>query len=155
MKTPKRIFANAVVLAALTVLAFQGAALAQDKARKIDELVSVYNKYGQFNGSALVADNGKVIFRKGFGLANMEWNIPNEPDTKFRLGSLTKQFTATLILQLVEQNKINLEAKLSDYLPEYRKDTGSKVTIHNLLSHTSGIPSYTSVPGFFQNISRN
>ena len=53
---------------------------------------------GQFNGSALVADNGKVIFKRGFGLANMEWNIANEPDTKFRLGSITKQFTAVAIL---------------------------------------------------------
>src|SRR6266436_662656 len=155
MKTSKRIFANAVVLAAFMLLAFQGAAVAQDKGRKIDELVSVYNKYGQFNGSVLVADSGKVIFKKGFGLANMEWNIPNQPDTKFRLGSITKQFTATLILQLVEQGKIKLDGKLIDYLPDYRKDTGAKVTIHNLLSHTSGVPSYTSLPGFFTNVSRN
>ncbi len=155
MKKEARTSLKILVLFILGILALHGHAFAQDKAKKVDELLSLYYKYGQFNGSALVADNGKVIFRKGFGLANMEWNIPNEPDTKFRLGSLTKQFTATLILQLVEQNKINLEAKLSDYLPEYRKDTGSKVTIHNLLSHTSGIPSYTSVPGFFQNISRN
>src|SRR6266436_2759532 len=155
MKTSKRIFANAVVLAAFMLLAFQGAAVAQDKGRKIDELVSVYNKYGQFNGSVLVADSGKVIFKKGFGLANMEWNIPNQPDTKFRLGSITKQFTATLILQLVEQGKIKLDGKLTDYLPDYRKDTGAKVTIHNLLSHTSGVPNYTAQQGFFQNVSRN
>jgi len=103
----------------------------------------------------LVADNGKVVFEKGVGMANLEWNIPNTPDTKFRLGSITKQFTATLILQLVEQGKIKLDGKLIDYLPNYRKDTGAKVTIHNLLSHTSGIPSYTSLPGFFQNVSRN
>jgi len=117
--------------------------------------MSLYHKYGQFNGSVLVTDNGKVLYQKGFGLANMEWNIPNSPDTKFRLGSITKQFTATLILQLVEQGKIRLDGKLTDYLPDYRKDTGDKVTIHNLLSHTSGIPSYTSLPGFFQNVSRN
>ena len=85
----------------------------------------------------------------------MEWSIPNTPGTKFRLGSITKQFTATLILQLVEQGKIKLDGKLSDYLPDYRKDTGAKVTIHNLLSHTSGVPSYTSLPGFFSNVSRN
>lgn len=133
----------------------QAAVFAQDKTKKIDELVSRYQQYGQFNGAALVADNGKVIYKKGHGLANLEWNIPNEPDTKFRLGSITKQFTATLILQLVEQGKIKLDGKLSDYLPDYRKDTGSKVTIHNLLTHTSGIPSYTSLPGFFENVSRN
>src|ERR1051325_22640 len=140
---------------ALIILSLQTAAFAQDKAAKIDQLISLHQKYDQFNGSVLVAADGKVIFKKGFGLANMEWNIPNAPDTKFRLGSITKQFTATLILQLVEQGKIKLDGKLSDYLPDYRKDTGAKVTIHNLLTHTSGIPSYTSLPGFFQDVSRN
>jgi CubicO group peptidase (beta-lactamase class C family) len=154
MKTPTRTCLRALALILLTI-AFQAAALAQDKAAKIDQLLALYTKYGQFNGTALVADNGQVIYKKGFGLANMEWNIPNAPDTKFRLGSITKQFTATLILQLVEQGKIKLDGKLVDYLPEYRNETGSKVTIHHLLNHTSGIPSYTSLPGFFQSVSRN
>jgi CubicO group peptidase (beta-lactamase class C family) len=155
MKLGLRTYRNAFVLPLLAIFAFQISAHAQDKATKIDNLVSLYHKYGQFNGSVLVADNGKVVYQKGLGLANMEWNIPNAPDTKFRLGSITKQFTSTLILQLVEQGKIKLDGKLIDYLPDYRKDTGTKVTIHNLLSHTSGIPSYTSLPGFFQNVSRN
>ncbi len=85
----------------------------------------------------------------------MEWHIPNTPETRFRLGSITKQFTATLIMQLVEQRKIKLDGKLSDYLPEYRKDTGEKVTVHQLLNHTSGIPSYTGLPGFFNDVSRD
>jgi len=155
MKLASRFCRGYYAFALLAILALQTSAFAQDKGAKIDELLSLYQKYDQFNGSALVADNGKVIYKKGLGLANMEWNIPNAPDTKFRLGSITKQFTATLILQLVEQGKIKLDGKLIDYLPEYRKDTGAKVTIHNLLSHTSGIPSYTSLPGFFQNVSRN
>jgi CubicO group peptidase (beta-lactamase class C family) len=155
MKLASRIYRSSYAFAILAVLALQTSALAQDKAAKIDQMVSLYQKYGQFNGSALVADNGKVIYKKGVGLANMEWDIPNAPDTKFRLGSITKQFTATLILQLVEQGKIKLDGKLIDYLPDYRKDTGAKVTVHNLLSHTSGIPSYTSLPGFFQDVSRN
>jgi CubicO group peptidase (beta-lactamase class C family) len=150
------------VLVLLAVLASHGSVLPQDPAqqptarvRQIDELVSLYHKYGQFNGAILVAENGAVIYKKGFGLANMEWNIPNEPDTKFRLGSITKQFTAALILQLAEEGKIKLDAKVSDYLPYYRKDTGSRITIHNLLSHTSGVPNYTAAPGFMQNVSRN
>src|SRR5438128_7063632 len=155
MRFASRTYLNVFALVLFGVLAFQGAAFAQDKAGKIDQLISLYNKYGQFNGSALVADNGKVIYQKGVGLANMEWNIPNTSETKFRLGSITKQFTATLILQLVEQGKIKLDGKVIDYLPDYRQDTGAKVTIHNLLSHTSGIPSYTSLPGFFSNVSRN
>ena len=140
---------------AILLVNFQAAALAQDHAAKIQEVLTLAHKYQQFNGSALVAENGKVIYKGGFGFANMEWNIPNTPDTKFRLGSITKQFTATLTMQLVEQGKIKLDAKISDYLPDYRKDIGEKVTIHQLLTHTSGIPSYTGQPGFLENVSRN
>ena len=144
-----------LTLCLLSIFAFQISVSAQNKVRQIDEVMSLYHKYQQFNGSVLVADNGKVIYKKGFGSANMEWNIPNEPDTKFRLGSITKQFTAALILQLVEQGKIKLDGKVSDYLADYRKDTGGRMTIHQLLSHTSGVPNYTAQPGFFANVSRN
>ncbi len=145
---------------ALLVFILQGGVFAQQQAAKtksarIDEVMSLANKYRQFNGAVLVAENGKVIYKKGLGLANMEWNIPNTAETKFRLGSITKQFTATAILQLVDQGKIKLDGKLSDYLPDYRKDIGDKVTVHQLLNHTSGIPSYTGLPGFFQDVSRN
>ena len=128
---------------------------AQDKAAEIDRLLQKYQEYGQFNGSALVTESGKVIFKKGYGLANMEWDIPNAPDVKFRLGSITKQFTSMIIMQLVEEGKIKLDEKMTTYLPDYRKDTGDKVTIHHLLTHTSGIPSYTSLPNFFSDISRD
>ncbi|HSF48440.1 MAG TPA: serine hydrolase domain-containing protein, partial [Burkholderiales bacterium] len=144
-----------LVIAIAWLLAAQPSVLAQDKASKIDELMKVYNGYRQFNGAVLVAENGKIIFKKGYGMANMEWNIPVETDTKFRLGSITKQFTSMLILQLVHEGKIKLEGKLTDYLPDYRKDTGDRITIHQLLNHTSGIPSYTGLPNFSQEISRN
>jgi CubicO group peptidase (beta-lactamase class C family) len=150
-----RTLSSTLIVCALLLLAFQGSVTAQDKAAKIDEVMTTANKYRLFNGSVLVAENGKVIYKKGLGLANMEWNIPNMPDTRFRLGSITKQFTATLILQLVEQGKVKLDGKVSDYLPAYRKDIGEKVTIHQLLNHTSGIPSYTGLPGFFNDVSRN
>lgn len=147
------------VVCAMLILCAQAVALSQstssDKAKKIDEVMTLANKYRLFNGAVLVAENGKVIFKKGHGLANMEWNIPNTADTRFRLGSITKQFTAALILQLVDQGKVKLDGKISDYLPAYRKDVGDKVTIHQLLNHTSGIPSYTSVRDFFANDSRN
>lgn len=123
---------------------------AQDKAAKIDEILSRYHANGQFNGTALVSEGGKVIYKKGFGLANMEWQIPNTPDTRFRLGSITKQFTGALILQLVNEGKIDLDAKLSQYIPEYPKKTSDRVTIHQLLNHTSGIPSYTGLPNFMR-----
>lgn len=130
------------------------AAVAQDKVQKIDELLKTYHDYGQFNGAALVAENGRVILKKGYGKANMEWDIPVQTDTKFRIGSVTKQFTAALILQMVEEGKIKLDGKLTDYLPDYRKDTGDRVTIHQLLNHTSGIPSYTNAQ-FFREDSRD
>jgi CubicO group peptidase (beta-lactamase class C family) len=130
-------------------------AFAQDKAKQIEELISKYNQYGQFNGAALVAENGKVILKKGFGSANMEWNIPNQTDTKFRLGSISKQFTAFLIVKLAEEGKIKLDVPITTYLPDYPKASGDKVTIHHLLTHTSGIPNYTSLPNFFKDKSRN
>lgn len=142
----------------LVGLALQPAAFAQnggEKAARIEEYLSRAHKLGQFNGAALVAENGKVIYKKGVGLANMEWNVPNDTDTRFRLASITKQFTAALILQLVEQGKLKLDGKLSEYLPDYRKDVGDRVTIHHLLTHTSGIPSYTSLPKFMDDASRN
>src|SRR6185295_7497802 len=145
----------ALGIAIVCLLTAQATVLAQDKTAKIDELMKAYNSYQQFNGAVLVAENGKVIFKKGYGMANMEWKIPVEPDTKFRLGSITKQFTSMLSQQLVQEGKIKLDGKLTDYLPDYRKDTGDRITIHQLLNHTSGIPSYTGLPNFFQDISRN
>lgn len=128
---------------------------AQTKVDKIDRLMTLCYEYGQFNGTVLVAEHGKVIYKKGFGFANMEWKIPNQPDTKFRLGSITKQFTSMLILQLVEQGKLKLDGKVTDYLPDYPKKNGDKITIHHLLTHTSGVPGYTEFPNFFRDRSRN
>ncbi len=128
---------------------------AQSKAEKLDKLISAYAEYGKFNGSVLVADKGTVIYKKGFGLADMEWNIPNQPDTKHRLGSITKQFTAMLIMQLVEQGKLKLDVPITTWLPDYPKKNGDIITIHHLLTHTSGIPNMTSFPGFLKNVSRN
>ncbi|MWB93373.1 serine hydrolase [Flavobacterium sp. GA093] len=128
---------------------------AQNKAKEIEQLMSKYNEYGQFNGSVLVAEHGKVIFEKGFGNANIEWNIPNQPDTKFRLGSISKQFTTFLIIKLAEEGKLKLDVPITTYLPDYPKATGDKITIHHLMTHTSGIPSYTSFPDFFRDKSRN
>ena len=103
----------------------------------------------------LISDHGKVIYKKGFGMANMEWDIPNQPNTKHRLGSITKQFTAMLILQLVAEGKLDLEEPITKYLPEYPKATGDIITTHHLLTHTSGIPNYTSFPKFMADESRN
>jgi len=110
---------------------------AGEKAPKIDRLISQYGDYTGFTGTVLVSDHDQVIFKKGYGLANREWGIPNAPEVKFRIGSITKQFTSMLVMQQAAKGTIKLEGHLSDYLPYYRKDTGSKVTIHQLLNHTS------------------
>lgn len=150
MKKSIKLIAFCAILQLFTLTIF-----AQDKAKQIEQLLSKYNEYGQFNGSALVAENGKVIFKKGFGFANMEWDIPNQPDTKFRLGSISKQFTAFLIVKLAEEGKLKLDVPITTYLPDYPKENGDKITIHNLLTHTSGIPNYTSVQNFLREKARN
>ncbi len=137
------------------LLVCAGSLAADDKPGAIESLLKRHHDLGAWNGAALVAENGKVIFKKGFGLADFEWQVANAPDTKFRLGSITKQFTATLVLQLVEQGKLSLETPLGVALPYYRQDTGARVTLHHLLSHSSGIPSYTGLPNFFSEVSRN
>ncbi len=136
------------LITAFCVTVLAPIAIAAPAPAAIDAFIARYQELGLFNGSALVADQGQVVLRKGYGLANMEWNIPNAPDTKFRLGSVTKQFTATLILQLVEQGKIDLNAPVTRYLPDYPARTGDRVLIRHLLTHTSGIPGYTEVPAW-------
>jgi CubicO group peptidase (beta-lactamase class C family) len=132
--------ANCLFLA--VALAAPLRATAATHAEKIDALIRSYNELQQFNGSALVAEKGRVILRKGYGMANMEWRIPNAPDTRFRIASNTKQFTSLLIMQLVSEGRVGLDDKITKYLPTYRKDTGDKITVRNLLTHTSGIPEY-------------
>lgn len=119
---------------------------AQTKYEKIDFVINSYFVNKKFNGSALVSMNGKAIYKKSFGYSNYEWNVKNEPDTKFNIGSCTKQFTAALIMILVQENKLSLGDNISKYIPEYPTDKGTKITIHNLLSHTSGIPEYYFLP---------
>tara|TARA_R110000765_G_scaffold140504_1_gene241073 strand:- start:15 stop:1775 length:1761 start_codon:yes stop_codon:yes gene_type:complete len=155
MKSSHHILIRTLLLG-FSVILFSGTvAYGQTKTEQIDELLKEYLAYSKFNGSALVAKDGKVIFKKGYGMANMEWDIPNNPNTKHRLGSVTKQFTAMLILQMVAEGKLDLQAPITNYLPEYPKENGDKITTHHLLTHTSGIPNYTSFPDFFKDVSRD
>lgn len=128
---------------------------AQSVERRIDALVRAYSEQSRLNGAVLVAHKGRVIYRKGFGWANAEWQVRNTPTTRFRVGSITKQFTAMLILMLAEEGKLRLDGTIREYLPEYPATQGDRVTVHQLLTHTSGIPSYTDLPGFFSDMSRD
>ncbi len=95
--------------------------------------------------AVIVVKDGQVVFRKGYGLAHLELGVPVEPDMIFRIGSITKQFTAVATLMLMEQGKLNLSDEITKFLPDYPTQ-GHKITIEHLLTHTSGIKSYTGLP---------
>lgn len=114
----------------------------------LDEYAQAEYKIKEFNGAVLVMQKGKAVYKKAFGMADREWNVPNTTETKFRIGSVTKQFTAACILQLAEQGKLGLDDKLSKYIPGYPK--GDSITIHMLLNHISGIQNYTNMQEFWQ-----
>ena len=155
MYLPQKTLLKTMILGIITLIIFNNDCFGQTKNEQLDKLLNRYNEYGKFNGSVLVTDQGKIVYKKGFGLANMEWDIPNKPNTKHRLGSVTKQFTAMLILQLAADGKLDLHVPITKYLPDYPKESGDKITIHHLLTHSSGIPNYTAFPGFFAENSRN
>jgi len=112
----------------------------------LDQYMQAQTDIRGFSGTVLVMKQNKVLLKKGYGMANREWNIPNTPDAKFRIGSITKQFTAACILQLIEAEKLSVDDKLSKFYPDFPK--GDSVTIHMLLNHTSGIASYTDQKNF-------
>lgn len=136
---------NVASIAVLVLLLANAAA--QDPAPKFDEYLNALAGQKRFTGSVLVARDAKVIFTKGYGLANVELDVPNTPQTKFRLGSITKQFTATAILLLQERGKLSVSDPICKYIDNCPA-AWSEVTIHHLLSHTGGIPNFTSFPDY-------
>jgi CubicO group peptidase (beta-lactamase class C family) len=117
-----------------------------EKAARIDLMLRVYTKKNMFSGSVLIAKKGKVLLSKGYGLANTTTTISNLPATKFKLASVSKQFTAMAIMMLQEKGKLSTDDKLTKYIPDY--PNGDKITIHHLLTHTSGITNVTALPIF-------
>ena len=130
-----------MLLAIAASLVVVAPSVAQD-ADRFDRVVQPYVANKQFMGSVLVARGPAIVFTRGYGSANLEWNIPNDATTKFRLGSLTKQFTAASILLLEERGKLNVEDRVTKYLPDAPAAWGP-ITIRHLLTHTSGIPNFT------------
>jgi len=117
---------------------------AQEVTTTFDQLLK--EKYPDTGPGAtvLIAKRGEVLYRKAFGQANLELQIPMKPENVFELGSITKQFTAVSILMLAEQGKLKTSDNIAKYLPDY--PNGNQITIHHLLNHTSGIRSYTEIP---------
>ena len=96
-------------------------------------------QYGQFNGAILVIDAGRPVYQRAFGWADMEWQTPLTADTRFEIASMTKPMTAITVMQLVQEGKIRLDGKVSDYVPYYPTETGNRITVRQLLDHTSGL----------------
>lgn len=128
--------------------------IAQSKKEKLAEVLNAYHNFNMFDGAVLVAENGEIIYKDAFGLANREWDIPNSIDTKFMIGSISKPITATLMLIFVQKGLVGLDKTIEDYLPEFKNKPAAKVTIRQLLNHTSGIPNYDIIKDFFPRISR-
>lgn len=128
-------------------------AAAQDLAAKADAYVKSWIPDSKFRGTVLIAKGDQIQFAQGYGNANDEWAIANTPSTVFRLGSITKQFTAVCILRLAESGKLKLDDPVSKHYAD-APAAWEKITVRHLLNHTSGIKSYTSQPGFMDKRTR-
>ena len=137
------------LLVTFTFLIAGGVAIAQTTAppARMDQIVQYYVDNNQFMGSVLVTRGDQVLFSKSYGSADLEWKIPNTASTRFRIGSITKQFTSACILLLEERGKLKLEDPIKKYYPD-APASWDMVTLRHLLSHTSGIHSYTDDPEF-------
>lgn len=136
----------------LALLAVLPHAFAQETplAAQIDAAIAPHYKAGEPGSTVIVTRDGKVVFRKAYGMANVEKGVPLTPESVLRLGSITKQFTATAILMLAEEGKLSVKDEITKFFPDYPVK-GKKITIEQLLHHTSGIKSYTNKPDFMMN----
>jgi len=136
-RLPTQLFQTLLLAIALAGLADNSGA--QAPGDRLQQVLKPYADAQMFMGSVLVAKNGRVIFSKSYGMADLEWSVPNSPTTRFNIASMTKQFTAASILLLEDRGKL----KTDDFVKKYLPDTPAswdKVTIYHLLTHTSGIP---------------
>lgn len=114
----------------------------EQRIHKIDSIFEVYTKKNMFCGSVSISKKGTSLLSKGYGMANYSFDVPNTGQTKFKLASVSKQFTAMAIMILQEQGKLNTDDKLTKFIADY--PNGDKITIHHLLTHTSGIYNFTN-----------
>lgn len=116
---------------------------------ELDAMLSAAFPADAPGATVIVVKGGSVLYRKGFGRANLELQVPMRPENVFEIGSVTKQFTATAVLMLVEEGKLALNDDVRKFIPEF-PDKGAVVTIEHLLTHTSGVPSYTELPAWLK-----
>ncbi len=147
MRTSLRLIASVAVLVA-TVSVVQGQDVqARNIGANADQYLSAWAKQGRFSGAVLLAKGDKILLRKGYGMANFELNVANTPETVFRIGSITKVFTALSILQLEEKGLLKVTDPVSKYIPEIPADWDG-ITLHLLLCHKSGIPDFTGAKAY-------
>jgi CubicO group peptidase (beta-lactamase class C family) len=145
MKKFVPLLVTATILSIFCMVLGACAAAEKSEADAIDQLLSSTFKPGAPGAAVIVTRKGQALFRKGYGMADLELQVPIEPDMVFRLGSLTKQFTAVGILMLEEQGKLSVSDPITKFLPDYPTQ-GQTITVEHLLTHTSGIKSYTEMP---------
>ena len=144
-----RTLATLATLATTLIASAAFAAPAPDDTARMEQVAQEYVQPGQFMGAVLVARGDKIVFSKAYGTANLEKKTPNTLNTRFRLGSLTKQFTAAAVLLLEERGKLKTTDLVKKYYPE-APPAWDKITLVQLLTHTSGIPNFTSFPDYEQ-----
>ena len=153
VKEPSSMKIKAIFLAVLTATFFFSCKAGKEKTgfqtiynekfERLDSLYSELYKYGEFNGNVLVADKGKIIFQRSYGLADEETKRNLNIETAFELASVSKQFTAMGIVQLQKEGELSYEDEISKYIPELASYEG--ITIKNLLTHTGGLPDYMNL----------
>ncbi len=118
-------------------------------ARDLDRAIDRATRESHFMGTVLVASDAGVRYARSVGMANAEFRQPNGPDTRFRIASVTKQFTALLVMQLVDSGRVRLDGTIADYLPWYPADVGRQITIEQLMTHMSGTRDLEEIPGYY------
>ncbi|UHQ24606.1 beta-lactamase family protein [Lysobacter sp. 5GHs7-4] len=111
----------------------------------LDAFVADYARQHDFSGTVLVTRDGRNAYAGSFGDANRVFGVPNTPQTRYKIASITKTFTAVLILQLRDEGRLDLERRIGDYLPDYAGEGARRVSVHQLLNHSSGLANLDTV----------
>lgn len=128
------------------VLAFSAVFAQSFNTQKMNSFMQALDQNRKFMGTVAVAENGKTVYSNAFGYADVENKVKNTPETKFRIGSISKTFTSALVMKAVEENKLKLDDKLSKYYPQIKN--ADKITLEHLLNHRSGIHNVTALPDY-------
>lgn len=142
----ERITNSFLIFPVLSAVLIIGLSACNPVTQEMDNYLKAAHEHWGFEGTVLVAYKGRVVLKEGYGMANQVMGIPNTPQTKFFIGSITKQFTAAAILRLQDKGLLDVRDTIGQYLPDFPTEVADRVTIHQLLTHTSGIADYTDSP---------